>query len=30
VAKRAVYPGMFDLIHNGHLDAIQRSLMIRD
>ena len=24
VAKRAVYPGMFDPIHNGHVDVIQR------
>jgi pantetheine-phosphate adenylyltransferase len=30
VAKRAVYPGMFDPVHNGHLDVIQRGLMIFD
>jgi len=30
VAKRAVYPGMFDPMHNGHLDLIQRSLQIFD
>jgi pantetheine-phosphate adenylyltransferase len=30
VAKRAVYPGMFDPVHNGHLDLIQRSLRIFD
>jgi pantetheine-phosphate adenylyltransferase len=30
VAKRAVYPGMFDPIHNGHIDVIQRSLRIFD
>ena len=30
MAKRAVYPGMFDPIHNGHLDVIQRSLQIFD
>jgi pantetheine-phosphate adenylyltransferase len=30
VAKRAVYPGMFDPMHNGHLDVIQRSLQIFD
>ena len=28
--KRAVYPGMFDPIHNGHLDLIERSLRIFD
>ena len=28
--KRAVYPGMFDPVHNGHLDLIQRSLQIFD
>jgi pantetheine-phosphate adenylyltransferase len=30
VAKRAVYPGMFDPMHNGHSDLIQRSLRIFD
>ncbi|MGH2392986.1 MAG: pantetheine-phosphate adenylyltransferase [Candidatus Limnocylindria bacterium] len=30
MAKRAVYPGMFDPIHNGHHDVIQRSLRIFD
>jgi pantetheine-phosphate adenylyltransferase len=30
VAKRAVYPGTFDPVHNGHLDVIQRSLRIFD
>jgi pantetheine-phosphate adenylyltransferase len=30
VAKRAVYPGMFDPVHNGHLDLIERSLRIFD
>jgi pantetheine-phosphate adenylyltransferase len=30
VGKRAVYPGMFDPIHNGHLDLIERSLRIFD
>jgi pantetheine-phosphate adenylyltransferase len=30
VAKRAVYPGMFDPVHNGHLDVIRRSLHIFD
>jgi len=30
VAKRAVYPGMFDPVHNGHVDVIQRSLRIFD
>ena len=28
--KRAVYPGMFDPMHNGHLDVIERSLRIFD
>ena len=28
--KRAVYPGMFDPVHNGHLDLIERSLRIFD
>jgi pantetheine-phosphate adenylyltransferase len=28
VGKRAVYPGMFDPVHNGHLDLIERSLRI--
>ena len=28
MSKRAVYPGMFDPVHNGHLDLIQRSLRI--
>ena len=28
--KRAVYPGMFDPVHNGHVDVIQRSLQIFD
>ncbi len=28
MGKRAVYPGMFDPVHNGHLDLIQRSLRI--
>ena len=27
---RAVYPGMFDPVHNGHLDLIERSLRIFD
>ena len=30
MAKRAVYPGTFDPVHNGHLDVIQRSLRIFD
>ena len=30
MAKRAVYPGMFDPLHNGHVDVIQRSLAIFD
>jgi len=30
VAKRAVYPGMFDPVHNGHCDLIERSLRIFD
>jgi pantetheine-phosphate adenylyltransferase len=30
MGKRAVYPGMFDPIHNGHVDVIQRSLRIFD
>ena len=30
MSKRAVYPGMFDPVHNGHLDLIQRSLRIFD
>ena len=30
MAKRAVYPGMFDPAHNGHIDVIQRSLQIFD
>jgi pantetheine-phosphate adenylyltransferase len=30
VAKRAVYPGMFDPVHNGHLDVIERSLRMFD
>src|SRR5262249_9726495 len=30
LAKRAVYPGMFDPVHNGHVDVIQRSLQIFD
>ena len=30
MGKRAVYPGMFDPIHNGHLDLIERSVRIFD
>ena len=30
MAKRAVYPGMFDPVHNGHCDLIERSLRIFD
>ena len=30
MGKRAVYPGMFDPVHNGHIDLIQRSLRIFD
>ena len=30
MGKRAVYPGMFDPVHNGHCDLIQRSLRIFD
>ena len=30
MGKRAVYPGMFDPVHNGHVDVIQRSLQIFD
>jgi pantetheine-phosphate adenylyltransferase len=30
VGKRAVYPGMFDPMHNGHLDLIERSVRIFD
>ena len=30
MAKRAVYPGMFDPVHNGHVDVIHRSLRIFD
>jgi pantetheine-phosphate adenylyltransferase len=30
MGKRAVYPGMFDPVHNGHLDLIHRSLRIFD
>ena len=30
MAKRAVYPGMFDPVHNGHVDVIQRSRQIFD
>ena len=30
MAKRAVYPGMFDPIHNRHVDVMQRSLQIFD
>jgi pantetheine-phosphate adenylyltransferase len=30
VATRAVYPGMFDPVHNGHVDLIERSRRIFD
>ena len=30
MGARAVYPGMFDPMHNGHLDLIERSLRIFD
>ena len=30
MGKRAVYPGMFDPVHNGHVELIQRSLGIFD
>ena len=30
MTKRAVYPGMFDPVHNGHVDVIERSLRIFD
>ena len=30
MGKRAVYPGMFDPVHNGHVDVIERSLRIFD
>ena len=30
MSTRAVYPGMFDPMHNGHLDLIERSLRIFD
>ena len=30
MGKRAVYPGMFDPVHNGHIDLVQRSLRIFD
>jgi pantetheine-phosphate adenylyltransferase len=30
LGKRAVYPGMFDPVHNGHLDLVHRSLRIFD
>ena len=30
MGKRAVYPGMFDPVHNGHIDLIERSLRIFD
>ena len=30
MSKRAVYPGMFDPVHNGHLDVIERSMRIFD
>ena len=30
MGKRAVYPGMFDPVHNGHIDVIERSLRLFD
>ncbi|MBI3629246.1 MAG: pantetheine-phosphate adenylyltransferase [Candidatus Rokubacteria bacterium] len=30
MATRAVYPGMFDPVHNGHVDLIERSRRIFD
>ena len=30
MGKRAVYPGMFDPVHNGHVDVIERSLRLFD
>ena len=30
MGKRAVYPGMFDPVHNGHLDVVERSLRLFD
>ena len=30
MGKRAVYPGMFDPVHNGHIDVIERSRRIFD